>query len=307
MNLRRHVSSKDQCSFLRASAVTFVALAAFLILAPTGEGLCAENVVILGRVLNEKGNGMANTLVYVSDAGPKENVPGQRQRESIIGRTTTDHNGNYKLTIELTEMQQRHVLRGFFQATDYRLHKQILTNAEAVLAELKIPDITLQPATSPDSRTSSAYNTQYLTPDERKNDKIDRKTRINKVGQRLSMAENAYVYGDHNLGPLPVRDNYWMLRGRSIAVIPIFNENAGPHRITVRARRVSKHRVPDFRIYTATEPWHIEITSHEWDKYSSILNLLPGGEDIFFRALEGGAVDVQWVEVQSVEESSSSQ
>ena len=140
----------------------------------------------------------------------------------------------------------------------------------------------------------------FPTAEERKSirqERKDRKCRLQPINSRVRFAEHAWLQNPVNIGPLPVRDGVWMLRGIKMASLNFTIPETGDYRITVRTRRVARDTVPQMELKVGRSSAVVSLPSHEWEEHSRSLKLRRGKRTLKFQLQTGWAADLEWVEV----------
>lgn len=123
--------------------------------------------------------------------------------------------------------------------------------------------------------------------------------RVHPLGTRISMAKHAYLTNPTNVGPLPVRHGYWMVRSIKYAGLKIRTAHAGKHQISLRARRVCKDAVPLLRVPAGKQSFSVALSSYEWQECGQAVELPAGEHRLGFQLERGWAADIDWIEVRA--------
>ena len=126
----------------------------------------------------------------------------------------------------------------------------------------------------------------------------DRRSRLQPINSRVRFAEHAWLQNPVNIGPLPVRDGVWMLRGIKMASLNFTIPETGDYRITVRTRRVARDTVPQMELKVGRSSAVVSLPSHEWEEHSRSLKLRRGKRTLKVQLQTGWAADLEWVEVR---------
>ena len=113
------------------------------------------------------------------------------------------------------------------------------------------------------------------------------------------MAKHAYLTNPTNVGPLPVRHGYWMVRSIKYAGLKIRTAHAGKHQISLRARRVCKDAVPLLRVPAGKQSFSVALSSYEWQECGQAVELPAGEHRLGFQLERGWAADIDWIEVRA--------
>ena len=117
-------------------------------------------------------------------------------------------------------------------------------------------------------------------------------------GDRVRLAERAYLTNPGNVGPLPVRDGYWMVRGIKYAGVHVAVGAPGRFAVTLRARRVCRDVIPALNVAVAEHNVVLRMPDYEWSLYTGELELPAGRHCVGMQLKTGWAVDVEWIEIK---------
>ena len=113
------------------------------------------------------------------------------------------------------------------------------------------------------------------------------------------MAKHAYLTNPANVGPLPVRHGYWMVRSTKYAGLKVETAQAGRRQVSFRARRVCKDAVPLLRVSAGKQSFSVGLSSYKWQEYGETLELPAGEHRLGFQLQRGWAADIDWIEVRA--------
>ncbi len=145
----------------------------------------------------------------------------------------------------------------------------------------------------------------------RREERGARASRHHPTGERISLAEHAYLTNSANVGPLPVKDGYWMMQVTKHATVPIQVPETGRYAVTVRARRVSKDVPAVLNVRAGARRFTLQLEDYEWREYTHEVEIEEGESRLAFQllagrqtrsqVLAGWAADIDWAEVRRVE------
>jgi len=114
----------------------------------------------------------------------------------------------------------------------------------------------------------------------------------------ILLVKSAYLANPANLGPLPIRDGLWMLRGIKATAVGFRLPRSGEYEIHCVARRACEATIPRLKLSWDEEaPQVFTVNSEDWTELSAKTEVAAGPQVLKLQLADGWGVDVTSVTV----------